>query len=242
MRGNHYSRRHKSLNPDYDNEFWSFSFDESARLDYPPVIDYILNVTHRQKLQFVGYSMGSTQYPILLSENPEYNEKISAGHLLGPPVFFQERNHYFLKDYLEYWKSFYTTMAYLTPWQEAFSKQYQDMMFFGCTSCEYTFQQCINSWSFFGVEKRDPQLEFLHMLLQPGGSSVRTILHYIQLVYGDGQFRKFDYGSSELNQVKYGSDVPPKYDLSLVKAPTKLYAGLGDTYAHIRDIQKVSNF
>ena len=114
------------------------------------------------------------------------------------------------------------------------------MMYFGCTVCEFNFQQCINSWSYFGVEKRDPQIEFLHMLLQPGGSSVKTILHYTQLVYGDGQFRKFDYGS-EINLQKYGSDIPPEYDLSLVKAPTKLYAGLGDTYAHIRDIQKVSS-
>ena len=61
------------------------------RMDYPAAIDYILNITSHSKLQYVGYSMGSTQYPILLSEVPEYNEKISAGHLLGPPIFFQVR-------------------------------------------------------------------------------------------------------------------------------------------------------
>ena len=63
------------------------------------------------------------------------------------------------------------------------------MMYFGCTLCEINFQMCLNSWSLFGVDKRDPQIEFLHMLNQPGGSSVKTILHYIQLIYGDGSFR-----------------------------------------------------
>ena len=239
MRGNHYSRQHKSLNPDTDQDFWSFTFDESARMDYPAAIDYILNITSHSKLQYVGYSMGSTQYPILLSEVPEYNDKISAGHLLGPPIFWQDRSDYFLKDYPEVIKSIYVTLADWAPWKEAFSRQYVEMMYHGCTLCELNFQMCLNTWSLFGVDKRDPQIEFLHMLNQPGGASVRTILHYIQLIYGDGSFRKYDHGP-ELNLLKYGSEIPPNYELSSITAPTKIYAGLGDTYAHINDVQKVT--
>ena len=238
MRGNHYSRQHKSLNPDLDEEFWSFTFDESARLDYPAVIDYILNVTSHSKLQYVGYSMGSTQYPILLSEVPEYNEKISAGHLLGPPVFFGDRSEYFLNGYPEVVKKIYGLMAEWAPWKEAFSRQYVEYMYAGCTMSEMSLQMCLDSWSLFGVAKRDPQLEFLHLLNQPGGSSVKTILHYIQLIYGDGKFRKFDHGT-EVNLLKYGSEIPPTYDLQNITAPTKIYAGLGDNYAHIKDVQKV---
>ena len=70
-------------------EFWDFSFDESARLDYPAVVDYILEKTGFGKLNFVGYSMGTTQYLIFLSERPEYNDKIQVGYLLGPTAFFE---------------------------------------------------------------------------------------------------------------------------------------------------------
>ncbi len=63
------------------------SFDESARYDYPSTIDYILKKTGHEQLFFVGYSMATTQYLILLSELPEYNSKIRAGFLLGPTAF-----------------------------------------------------------------------------------------------------------------------------------------------------------
>ncbi len=52
------------------------SFDESARYDYPATIDYILKETGQEQLYFIGYSMATTQYLILLAELPEYNRKI----------------------------------------------------------------------------------------------------------------------------------------------------------------------
>ena len=70
-------------------EFWEFSFDESDRLDYPATVDYILEKTGFAKVTFVGYSMGTTQYLIFLSERPEYNDKIQVGYLLGPTAFFE---------------------------------------------------------------------------------------------------------------------------------------------------------
>ena len=63
------------------------SFDESARYDFPTTIDYILNESGHEQIFFVGYSMATTQYLILLSELPEYNDKIRAGFLLGPTAF-----------------------------------------------------------------------------------------------------------------------------------------------------------
>jgi hypothetical protein len=42
-----------------------------------------LKETGEQDIFFVGYSMATTQYLILLSELPEFNSKIRAGFLLG---------------------------------------------------------------------------------------------------------------------------------------------------------------
>ena len=55
--------------------------------DLPAVIDYILKDTGHQKLKYVGHSMGITMFLILLSEHPEYNEKISAAAALAPVAY-----------------------------------------------------------------------------------------------------------------------------------------------------------
>lgn len=85
IRGNSFSKNHQWLdNCPTCTDFWSFGFDESARYDYSASIDYILEKTNVLQMYFVGYSMGTTQYLVLLSELPEYNKKIKAGFLLGP--------------------------------------------------------------------------------------------------------------------------------------------------------------
>ena len=83
IRGNQYSRRHLTLSPS-DADFWNFSHHESALFDYSATIDHVLRVTGQDDLFFAGYSMGTTQYLILLAERPEYNRAIRAGFLMGP--------------------------------------------------------------------------------------------------------------------------------------------------------------
>lgn len=85
-RGNYYSRKHVSLNPDH-TKFWKFSWHEIGYYDHPATIDYILNTTGHEKLHFVGYSQGATSFFVMASERPEYNEKIIAMHALGPVVY-----------------------------------------------------------------------------------------------------------------------------------------------------------
>ena len=43
---------------------------QGALLDYPAAIDYIVATTGYDDMHFVGYSMGTTQYLMLLSEMP----------------------------------------------------------------------------------------------------------------------------------------------------------------------------
>ena len=71
IRGNTYSRNHTHLQPCSScKDFWSFGLEEGALLDYPAVIDYIVATTDYEDMHFVGYSMGTTQYLMLLSEMP----------------------------------------------------------------------------------------------------------------------------------------------------------------------------
>lgn len=50
------------------------------------MIDYILNVTARQKLIHVGHSLGCGTLVILFSQRPEYQEKIERSFFLAPAV------------------------------------------------------------------------------------------------------------------------------------------------------------
>lgn len=87
-RGNTYSRRHTVLNPN-DPQFWEFSWHEIAIYDLPAVIDYALMQTNQTKLAYVGHSQGTTTLFALLSELPEYNDKITIAHVMTPPVIFK---------------------------------------------------------------------------------------------------------------------------------------------------------
>lgn len=54
-----------------------FSFDEMAEYDLPAMIDYVLNTTGQKQLSYIGHSQGTTTAFALLSQNPEYNAKVS---------------------------------------------------------------------------------------------------------------------------------------------------------------------
>lgn len=58
--------------------------------DLPSMIEYILEFTGKKTLSYVGHSMGTTMAYVLLSEMPEYNEKISLLMSLAPVALWKE--------------------------------------------------------------------------------------------------------------------------------------------------------
>ena len=85
IRGTSYSRKHLKLEDCINcDKYWNFTHHESALEDYSASIDFILQETNSTEVIFVGYSMATAQYLMLLSEKPEYNKKIKGGFLLGP--------------------------------------------------------------------------------------------------------------------------------------------------------------
>lgn len=64
--------------------FWDFSWYEMGIYDQPAVIDYILQKTATSKLHYIGISQGTTALITMLSEKPEYNEKIHVASLMAP--------------------------------------------------------------------------------------------------------------------------------------------------------------
>lgn len=62
--------------------------DESAIYDISKFIDFALEKTGQAKLTYIGFSMGTTLSYMLLSEKPEYNQKINLLISLAPAVYF----------------------------------------------------------------------------------------------------------------------------------------------------------
>lgn len=84
-RGNTYSRRHEKLNPD-KKHFWNFSWHEMGVYDLPAAINYVTEQT-RQKVLYIGHSMGTTMFFVMASERPEVAQNITAMFGLAPVAF-----------------------------------------------------------------------------------------------------------------------------------------------------------
>ncbi|XP_076268394.1 gastric triacylglycerol lipase-like isoform X5 [Rhynchophorus ferrugineus] len=89
-RGTLHSRKHKTLDPNRNRkQFWNFSWHEIAVYDLVDTVNYILNVTKKEALFYVGHSQGTTISFVMQSEIPEMNDKIKATALLAPSAFLQ---------------------------------------------------------------------------------------------------------------------------------------------------------
>lgn len=106
-RGNTWSRKHKTLDPDRDQEkFWDFSFHELGYYDLPAKIDYILESTGQDKIVYVGHSQGTTAFFIMGSERPEYNDKIRLMSALAPIVYMGNLPNPFIGQIADHYNLF----------------------------------------------------------------------------------------------------------------------------------------
>lgn len=62
----------------------AYSYDEMGLYDVPANIEFILNVTLKAKLIYIGHSMGATMFYIATIRHPELNNKIDLMIGLAP--------------------------------------------------------------------------------------------------------------------------------------------------------------
>jgi hypothetical protein len=106
---------HKRAN---HSTLWNFSFNEIGSYDVAASIDYVLRLTGKSKLFYVGHSQvnnvvnyislitrflmsqGTSSLLALLSNRPEYNSKIIQAHLFAPTAFMKYFPHNFVKTFI----------------------------------------------------------------------------------------------------------------------------------------------
>lgn len=88
-RGNFHSNKHTSLDKKKNkNDFWNFTYHQMGMKDVPAMTDYILGLTKKEKLTYIGHSRGCAQFFVLCSLNPNYcKEKFNGFVALAPAVF-----------------------------------------------------------------------------------------------------------------------------------------------------------
>ncbi|KAJ8737726.1 hypothetical protein PYW08_000321 [Mythimna loreyi] len=235
-RGNRYSRIHINRRPDWPN-FWDFSWHEIGVYDLPATIKYITEITKSTELHFIGHSMGGTALLVLLSSMPQYNSVLKSAILLAPIAYmyhaqgpikmlsnFYRQNGYHSLDFLGQ-KEFMRNEVF----PEQIVKKY----------CKGESKSCFNPLLLFGNGGSGAwSRKLLRDILShvPAGGSVKTVLHYVQLVRS-GYFQKYDYGDVDNNMIKYRNTTPPSYNLKAITLPIALFSSPSDWLASASDIQ-----
>ncbi|XP_067620489.1 lipase 3-like isoform X1 [Eurosta solidaginis] len=246
-RGNPYSRRHITLDPQADKQyFWNFTWHEMGYYDLPSMIDYILADTGQESLHYVGYSQGGLVALVLLTTRPEYGAKFKTLQFTAPTVYMKHIQVPIISN----WR--YTLGGYLGRIFDWWG--YAETLTFGRSNI---YQRACKALCGDGAYFRPLYLKVYGMLAGrvnvgenyqrilpdmcatlPLGASNKQLLHYIQLHAFDG-FNHFDYGSPEKNLRQYGHTTPPSYNLSAVNNCITLYYSETDNMSAAEDVRQL---
>lgn len=235
-RGNRYSNTHTSLNNE-SQAYWDFGWHEIGAIDVPTMIDFILARTGQQKLHYIGHSMGTTVYFVMISEKPHYASKLRSVQLLAPATYMT----YILTPYVRWIATYaytfdlmYQMMGtyYFAPTTEMDKQAAYDECRDGAEFQEFCAIQIFLIAGWNSVETNRTMLPVINAH-SPAGASVKNMLHYAQIVRS-GIFRQYDHGAN--NWLHYGQLTPPLYRFTGHTAPVAFYYGLNDWMATPADV------
>lgn len=226
VRGSRFSMRHRSIDPQ-SREFWQFSFHEIGFYDLPAMIQYILGVTQKPGLFYVGHNQGATALLVLLSTRTDFNSKVYHAHFMAPIAYM---------DYP------HPMLAFQAGENLRSSRIFGNYNFHSLTDLTKLIIQtycpekgpkslafCTDLWFFlFGRNLNQTEIDPRILLEVPKyispTASVKQWNHFLQLSI-KGKFRSYD-GRSD--SIYANLAAPTEYNLANVKTPVYLYQGSND--------------
>lgn len=233
-RGNYYSRKNIYLEPT-KNMFWNFSWYEIATIDLPTIIDYVLETTNQNRLHYFGVSQGTTIYLTLLSEKPEYNSKITTGHLFAPVAFWGNIKDPNSKQLGETYGGPNPDRETTTSYETAQRNEVAGLILAFLCSQPWLVDMCLTQIGTGQNSYTNTSLLPQVFASTPSGASFVQNVHYAQLIK-TGKFREFDWGENS-NMEKYGTPEPPDFKLEKIEAPTFIYYSNGDPLSSEVDVE-----
>ncbi|CAI2353995.1 unnamed protein product [Caenorhabditis sp. 36 PRJEB53466] len=223
FRGNTYSRKHVSLNPNDDQEFWDWSWDQIAEFDLPAMIKKTLEVSGQPSVYYVGHSLGTLTMFSKLSSDPSFSRYIKRYFALAPVATVQHirgvfsfLGRLFGSDFQEY------IVKYTCGLFETLEELCSDIiiLFVGTTT---------EHWN----QTRVP----IYLAHTPAGSSSNLLAHFDQM-FSYGGMPAFDMGE-ERNVKKYGQKLPPQYNLTSIRdVPIYLFWSEDDWISTKQDLKE----
>lgn len=237
-RGNMYSRKHISLDPNTDKEFWDYSWDEMGQYDVPSSIDYVLNVTRQEKLAaYFGYSLGCSVFFMSATQYPRINDQVEVMIGLGPTVSVAHLNNFF-----RFLAPFVKPYQFLQQWlgigevhrNDGFLHQMTRLIgetsHFGAVIGRHVLFQI------FGYSEIYNENDVFRLAGHyPAGGSANSMAHLLQNYNSGESFLHFDHGPDG-NMERYGTVHPPEYNLTRVTAPVYLVHADNDPFATVEDV------
>ncbi|XP_054260841.1 lipase 1-like [Macrosteles quadrilineatus] len=236
-RGNCYSRKHTTFDPDKDKSFWNFGLHELGTKDLPAVIDYILKTTGQTKLHLAAHSGGNSMAFAMASQKPEYNDKLKSLQALSPFVFVSKMAEMIGPDgMVEAMTAQYIDQIKAADKWEMFPRK----DFVKNNKTQVTCEDVEENYRSMCSEKMEMVHEILGGAYIPAGQSTKAVLHFYQIgVAGVMNYYKFD--TPEENEKAYGTKEPPSYtkDFKNITAPTILWTGEHDGLIQTQDVDNL---
>uniref|UniRef100_A0A2A4IVE2 Lipase n=1 Tax=Heliothis virescens TaxID=7102 RepID=A0A2A4IVE2_HELVI len=240
-RGNTYSRNHASVKPT-SSSFWNFSWHEIGYYDLPAMIDYVIRETGVPRIQYIGFSQGTTVFWVLMSTRPEYNDKVIAMQALAPVAYVGNIRSPLIKAIAPFTNSLEIVFKLLGTNEILPNGKINELA--GQSLCleeAITQPLCTNLLFLicgFNSEQLNATMLPVVMGHTPAGASTRQFIHFGQL-YKSGKFVQFDHGWLT-NKRKYGTYKPPAYDLQNIKTPVFLHYADNDWLSTPKDVKKLA--
>ncbi|GFS23307.1 lipase [Elysia marginata] len=234
-RGNSYSKRHTTLDPD-EKEFWEFSWDEMAKYDLPAEINYILDITNNTQLYYVGYSQGTAIAFAKFSEDQQLAKKVKHFIALAPVAHVGHIT---------------SGLRLLVPFSNHITT-FLDLFHGGAVDASPTIIKTLSSFvcTGFGEDLCMHGLTFLmgdmngHSINKSkvdvynaqciSSTSAKVLMHWAQAIKSN-RFQHFDHGIKG-NFWRYGQRNPPLYYPSNITVPVALFTGGNDALADPTDV------
>lgn len=243
-RGNTFSKRHENLTV-CSREFWEFSHDEMASYDLPATVNYILEATGAEKIGFVGHSQGTTIAFAAFSSDKTLADHISIAVMLAPVAFATHITSKIMKWLARLDVATFVKELGVNDFLPAVSIESE---LFG-RFCKEVPQPCLNILSMiagYNPSNINTTRWPVYLAYSPAGTSVQNMMHWTQAVRlkDENRLQEFDFGQQchkefifrkACNQHRYGSKMPPAYNISSVSVPVALFTGGQDVVADTVD-------
>jgi len=239
VRGNTYS----SINNQYSNEtqeYWNLiDFDNMISIDLPAMLNLALQISGQSSLTYIVHSQGTIMGFGGFPMQPELAAKVDIFIALAPVAFVSHQTSFAVSvladlDVAE-WLFFFGEEEFLpSDWVIRYIAGSL------CDDVPILCEDVIFLICGFDPTNINSTRMPLYMSHTPGGTSVRNMFHWSQMV-SSGQFQMFDYGA-EGNQEHYHQATPPLYSpQNMNSPPVAFFTGSLDDLADPADVQILLN-